>query len=392
MSKKDVIKSAQKQAFELFKQGEIKPLVYHNFNHTEEVAEAAVKIGKASGLSDDELELVELAAWFHDVGYTKQPVDHELIGAERASEFLSKQGYAKDKIEIIQSAIKATKYPQKPQNMLEQVLCDADLAHLGTKKYAEKSQMLHLEAQMLGLMDSSDSGFDMELDFLSKHQYHTEYAQREFSSGKFKNLVNVKKKRDAQREEQDKVLEKVQKEKLKKETPERGIETMFRVSFRNHMALSAIADNKANIMLSINAIIISISLSSLVPSFDSSPQLILPSTLLLFVCIVTIVFATLSTRPKISAGVFTRDDVKLQKTNLLFFGNFHGMPLNEFEWGMDEMMKNRDFLYGSMIKDFYMLGKVLAKKYKYLRICYNIFMYGMIASILTFMITFILHQ
>jgi len=392
MSKKDVIKSAQKQAFELFKQGEIKPLVYHNFNHTEEVAAAALKIGKASGLSDDELELVELAAWFHDVGYTKQPEDHELVGADMASEFLSKQGYGKDKIEIIQSAIKATKYPQKPKTLLERVLCDADLAHLGTKKYAEKSQMLHLEAKLLNKMDASEPGFEMEIDFLSNHQYHTEYAQREFSSGKFKNLLGVKKRLDAYRLEQEKVLEKVQKEKLKKETPERGIETMFRVSFRNHMALSAIADNKANIMLSINAIIISISLSSLVPSFDSSPQLILPSTILLLVCIVTIVFATLSTRPKISAGVFTRDDVKLQKPNLLFFGNFHGMPLNEFEWGMDEMMKNRDFLYGSMIKDIYMLGKVLAKKYRYLRICYNIFMYGMIASILTFMITFILHQ
>ena len=80
------------------------------------------------------------------------------------------------------------------------------------------------------------------------------------------------------------------------EIPEKGIETMFRTALKNHMELSAIADNKANIMLSINAIIISISLSTLIPNFDENPKLIIPTMILLLVCIVTIVFILLHQR------------------------------------------------------------------------------------------------
>ena len=66
------------------------------------------------------------------------------------------------------------------------------------------------------------------------------------------------------------------------------------------------------------------------------------------------------------------------------------MSLEEFEWGMNEMMKSGSFLYGSMIKDIYSLGTVLAKKYRYLRLTYNFFMYGMIISVLAFLLTFII--
>ena len=61
---------------------------------------------------------------------------------------------------------------------------------------------------------------------------------------------------------------------------------------------------------------------------------------------------------------FTKDDIMNKDTNLLFFGNFYKMNLKDFTWGMEEMMNNRDFLYGSMIKDFYFLGQVLGRKYK----------------------------
>jgi hypothetical protein len=96
--------------------------------------------------------------------------------------------------------------------------------------------------------------------------------------------------------------------------------------------------------------------------------------------------------PKIDSVTFTREAIKQQKANLLFFGNFHGMPLKEFEWGMNELMKSKDFLYGSMIKDFYSLGTVLAKKYKYLRIAYLIFMYGMILSVIGFIAGFLMNR
>mgnify|MGYP000704351297 CR=1 FL=1 len=169
----------------------------------------------------------------------------------------------------------------------------------------------------------------------------------------------------------------------------RGVETMYRTAYRTHVNLSSIADNKANIMLSINAIIISISISTLVPSFETNEKLQIPTIVLLVVCLGSIIFATLSTRPKITEGTVTREDIINRKSNLLFFGNFYNMNLKDFDWGMMEMIKDSDFLYSTMTRDLYFLGIVLAKKYKYLRYCYSIFMYGLIISVIVFAVAFL---
>jgi hypothetical protein len=164
---------------------------------------------------------------------------------------------------------------------------------------------------------------------------------------------------------------------------------MFRAGARTHINLSSMADSKANIMLSINAVIISVTLSVLLPKLDSNTHLILPTIVLLATCVLSIIFATLSTKPKVTRGRFSKEDIEKKRSNLLFFGNFHKMQLEDYEWGMTEMMKDDNFLYGSLSRDLYFLGKVLAEKYRYLRVCYTIFMYGLIASVLAFGIAFV---
>ncbi|MGB5929020.1 MAG: Pycsar system effector family protein, partial [Cyclobacteriaceae bacterium] len=184
-----------------------------------------------------------------------------------------------------------------------------------------------------------------------------------------------------------KLEKKVAKLKKKKDKrPDRGIETMFRTTSRNHIDLSAIADNKANIMISINAIIVSILVSVLIRKFEDYPNLIIPTIIMTTVCLLTIIFSVLATRPNITTGRFTKDDIHQRRTNLLFFGNFHRMQLDDFHWGVNEIMKDREFLYGSMIKDIYFLGKVLGRKYQLLRVSYTIFMYGFVIAVLSFAI------
>jgi hypothetical protein len=100
------------------------------------------------------------------------------------------------------------------------------------------------------------------------------------------------------------------------------------------------------------------------------------------------VFSILASRPNVSSGKFTREDIKNKRTNLLFFGNFHAMNVEDYQWGMKEMMKDADYLYSSLIKDIYYLGKVLGRKYRFLRIAYSIFMYGFALAILSFIIAF----
>jgi hypothetical protein len=141
-------------------------------------------------------------------------------------------------------------------------------------------------------------------------------------------------------------------------------------------------------MISVNAIIISVVLTVLVVRLPYYPEYALPTVVLMATCLGAMIFAILATRPSINSGVFNEEDIRAKKTNLLFFGNFHRMKLEEYEWGMNELLKDREYLYSSMVKDIYFLGVVLAKKYKLLRISYTIFMFGLILTVVAFVIAF----
>ena len=104
----------------------------------------------------------------------------------------------------------------------------------------------------------------------------------------------------------------------------------------------------------------------------------------------TIIFAVLSTRPKVTSFTISREDITQRKGNLLFFGNFINMPVEDYEWGMKELMEDREYLYNNLIRDIYYLGVVLGKKYRYLRYAYNIFMYGLIISVISYIVAFAL--
>jgi hypothetical protein len=150
------------------------------------------------------------------------------------------------------------------------------------------------------------------------------------------------------------------------------------------------ADTKANIMISVNTLILTILVTIMLRKLDTNPHLIIPTAMLTLTSLITLVYAILVTRPKVTAGTFTEDDIKMKKANLLFFGNFYNMRLKDFTWGMNEMISDQEYLYDNMIKDFYYLGQVLGTKYKKLRICYTLFMYGVIISVIAYTIAFIM--
>jgi len=112
--------------------------------------------------------------------------------------------------------------------------------------------------------------------------------------------------------------------------------------------------------------------------------------ILLFVCLISLVLAILSTRPIVTSGFVSREDVLNKKGNLLFFGNFYKMELDDYLWSMRHLMNDTSYLYDTLVRDIYHLGKVLGKKYHYLRLCYTVFMFGMIISVLSFIIVYFL--
>ena len=169
----------------------------------------------------------------------------------------------------------------------------------------------------------------------------------------------------------------------------RGVSDMFRTSYRTHLDLTALADNKANIMISINGIIISIIIASISPKIDSNPWLLLPTSILLISCLLAMIYAVLSARPRVGKEKVTLEDVRANRANILFFGNFYTLTRQDYVEGLEELMMDSERLYDNMARDLHGLGVVLAKKYNLLRIAYNIFMIGLVLSVASFIAVFI---
>ena len=403
---KNLIEKAEKYVKEIFRDKYDNKSTYHSIEHVADVAEAAEKIGKASDLNEEELEAVIIAAWFHDVGYLFQQEDHESASVKVADEYLKGMEYPDRKIKSVIDCIVATKMNNVPANKMEEVIHDADSVHLSKQDYWKQSELLRREFVNYGAAESGEEEWlTAELKFLLKHRYHTEYAKGKWEEKKSENIKKLKKRLKQNREnealiltiaEPEKVeISKAEQERLKLEEEEKkavekkealitkGFESMYRLSATNHMRMNAIADKKANIMLTLNGIIISIAMSIVASDLDSHRRLMIPTSILIIVCLIAIIFATLSTRPKITAGVISKEDIEDKKSNLLFFGNFTRMSLKDFGVGIRQMMGDQDYLHNAMIQDFYDLGKVLEMKFRYLRICYNVFMYGIVTAVIS---------
>jgi len=374
-------------------------MVYHNLNHTKEVVKAAEKIGNYANLNEEEMEILMLAAWLHDTGFIHDYDQHEEKSVEIAEAFLKENEYPEERIEKVISTIISTKIEQKPKTLIENVLNDADFIHLSKKSYFDRLLLLKSEFEKIRNEKIIDAiWFDQNLDFLRSHRYYTEYGKTVLGPKVEKNvqiqLKMIKKLSKMQDEiigkdlslDPDRIKELKKKLKKVEGRPDRGIETMFRLTSRNHINLSSIADNKANILISVNSIIISIIISGLIKTLDNHQHLVIPTYMILVINVVTIVFAIIALRPNVTKGKFTRKDIESKNTNLLFFGNFHSMDRTDYRWGMMEMLNDSNYLYTSLIDDIYFLGKVLGKKYKYLRYSYNIFMYGIIVAVVAYVI------
>lgn len=392
----ELIRQSKALAETVFQSRAFEKHVFHNYQHTLDVVNAVNIIGLHTNLTADELESATAAAWLHDIGYEQGSKNHEQASASKAKDLMERLGSPHKKIVEVTEAILSTHIPQQPKTLVSQVVCDADLFHLSTEQCQEKAALLREEWKVLGNRDlTNDEWLQENLRFMEEHHYHTPYGQSVLELGKQKNIKKLKKsmkpeiskkKYRKMEEEVEKLKVKIEKDKVLK--PDRGIETMFRTTSHNHIMLSQMVDSKASILITINSIILSLVVSVLIRKLEENSYLLIPTVLLIAVCLATMVFSILASRPNVSSGKFTREDIKNKRTNLLFFGNFHAMNVEDYQWGMKEMMKDADYLYSSLIKDIYYLGKVLGRKYRFLRVAYSIFMYGFALAILSFIIAF----
>ncbi|MGK0329774.1 Pycsar system effector family protein, partial [Polaribacter sp.] len=323
---------AEKYIFDLFSEKLSSDFVYHNLAHTQRVVKKVEVFIEYLKLSEIDAENLLIAAWFHDSGFIKGAENHEQESVKILTHFLQEKNAEIKRIETISALILATKLTHQPVNDLEKIIRDADCAHLGDKSFDDKTALLRREWETQANKKFSDAKWiAININFLTKgHKYHSDYALKNWSKGKDKNLSKLLKNKNKLEDELKKNKKKKEALEIKKNksnVPERGVETMFRVALKNHMTLSNIADTKANILLSVNAIIVSLALSNLLPKLDnpSNNYLIFPTVVFITFTVASIILSILATRPNVTQGKFTKEDVANKKVNLLFFGNFHQM-------------------------------------------------------------------
>ncbi len=166
--------------------------------------------------------------------------------------------------------------------------------------------------------------------------------------------------------------------------PERGIETWFRLASKNLYTRRQIVDTKSNILITINALILSVVLGSLYPKLDDDPHLIWGLIPMVLTNLISITYAIIATRPRMATGAFTKQDVESRTSALMTFDDFYKVPLEDYEHAIEEVMQNKSFLYSTITRDIHRLGVDLSIRYGKIQIAYNVFLSGLIVSVLAF--------
>ncbi len=380
MKNNPVVNDVSEYVLNLFKEKLPGDYVYHNYTHTADVVKVCKKLSKSYNLTSRDYEVLMLAAWFHDTGYVESYKNHEDASVSIMKTYL-KGNYTDDDIAEIELLILSTKYGATADGSLQEILQDADHINIGTKKFTHRADLLRIEWERILQKKYSEAEWaEAQLQFLIDTTFKTEEAISRYSKQR---EVNIRKQREQINEITQASAKAEKKLQAKPKKEGRGIETLYRSVYDYHINLTSIADNKANIMISINTIIISLVITLFGTGFTfssgdglSSIRFVFPMAFLLLTSLLAVVFAILSARPNVT----TKEKYELSKkeSSILFFGNFAQLQIREFVDQIKLLKEQKDELYDNMSVDIYHLGSVLVKKYRYLSWSYNIFMFGMI--------------
>jgi predicted metal-dependent HD superfamily phosphohydrolase len=368
---------------------------YHNLEHTLHVVESAILLKEKEKVHDEQAELIIIAAYFHDTGIAVDYKNHEDVSKKLASNYLHSIAYPLNKIEEVQSLIQITKPDSISVSLSEQILRDADLSNLGSERYFKVLKKLKQEWKNHRpdlLKNNNEVYYNYALEFLDKHNYLTRSAREIWNHQKLANRANLlnlikksRKKNVAMKEE------KIKKTKASSLLADSKVGQMiFKTSLRNHIDLSSLADSKASTMLSVNTLIITIALPIMIPRIQEFPLLGIPASILLITCVSSIFYATLVTRPIKMNGLTSIETLQNGNGDLFFFGNFFKMPFDQYKKGIEYTLENANYLDESIIRDLYFSGIALGKKYGQLRICYTIFISGVLLAAVGFFIIMLL--
>lgn len=366
-------------------------LTYHNYQQAAEVAAYIREIAEAEGTAEAELSAAEIAAWFYLTGFLSDPKNAATAAQKECKDFCVLQQIPPADTETSLACLYSLENKQ-PRNKAAKIFFDAVNGWAYAGDFSEKSALLRLELELFHHEKYSKADWTQyRLQQIIGAKYFTAYAKEIFEPDTARNLLiqkslveKSKNNTSVRGEEEGLRLF----EGIERKMPERAVQTFFRANYRNHINLSQIADNKANIMISVNAILISviISIVSYQNLSERNPAVLAPVITFVISGLASLIFAVLSARPKVTTlneGKKSAEDIR---KNIAYFGNFAKLNVEQFEEAMDAVMRDGELMYGNMTRDLYYLGKVLDKKYRLLTLSYNIFMVGFATTVVFFLI------
>gem|GEM_PF-2312736 len=394
----DIIKEAEQYVKNVFQENKNELLLFHNLGYIKKTVEFADHFCELEKVSETEREDILLSAWFFSCGFLFDYVDYKKQSIRIADVFINKFNLEKNRHENILKIIDNVIQNKVHDNICEEILYDASEFYLASEdfllwvKYHRKERNYFLTPKL-----TKRSFWQTVQNFLNEHSYCTQAAKNLFNAGKTKNdskikfvlsqellkelPVNNHMLIEEMREQINQINAKVE----KRLSSARGFDTLYRITSRNQVTLSGIADNKSSILITLNTLIVSVVIT-FVFKYNQIVFLI-PSFLTVAFSLASITFAIIATRPHIRPGIFKTEDFYNKKVSLIFYGNFYKMKYDDYENAMMEMLKNQDLLLSNLNMDQYTLGKILGRKFKLINISFTIFLLGFVLSALAFIFT-----
>ncbi|PHN08032.1 Pycsar system effector family protein [Flavilitoribacter nigricans] len=389
-----LVEQARQYAWEMFEQHRVPRLVFHSFHFTSDLVDTVTLLSEKSAAPEAERELAQVAAWLLPTGYLINYQDPIHASEQQARTFLRQQNVEHYPEAPLAELIGRVMRKQKPQTLAEQLLSDAYQIVTFIDQYESRHGLIRLEQElMLQRRHNRLEWSQLELQELLGVRLYTPYARMHYEGQLAEHILGRKQRIEklSRRESLELIANEgtaVPFQGLEGGDTARAIQTFFRANYRNHINLSAIADNKANIMISVNSILISVLITFL--SYrnigENNPAILLPVVIFIVSGAASLIFAVLSARPKVTTLNHKGQPAQDTQKNIVFFGNFVHLDLDQYESAMDAIFRSDELMYGNLTRDLYYLGKVLDQKYRYLSVSYTIFMIGFVTTVLTFLI------
>ena len=351
-------------------------LIYHGWNATKSNIKTYQELSRKIKLSEEDHFIIQIAIYFLYTGFGEEGVKPYEGSKAIAGKYLQDEGFSHDMIESVAQCIHLKVDGGSPTDLREKVFLDTVYSYYGAKKlrkristtWEERNFLRKVKVDLLTALEKKNKD-------LEEHSYNTPVAKNCYDYRKAKNLVKLK--------------SVINKEKSKNNlSSNKTAMTMFKTASRNHIDLINIADKKAGIMISINAILMTVMIPILGSYIIDVSRFIIPSVILIMTSGAAVILATLATRPQLSNGEIDKDEKYQGEKSLFYFGNFFEMKKEDYRKAVKNVIVRDITLENSIINDLYDMGVILGVKYKRLRWCYIIFAGGIGFTLLSFIVSF----